>query len=85
MDSEGWIPISLIASFHRVQALTQDVPLIISVSIVNTHHLYSCILKSHVFVKETIAVFQALDLMSIVKLVFLLIAQNPSSYYLLIK
>ncbi|CAG2257977.1 LARP1 [Mytilus edulis] len=29
MDKEGWIPISLIASFHRVQALTQDVALII--------------------------------------------------------
>ena len=32
MDAEGWIPISLIASFHRVQALTQDVNLIIQVS-----------------------------------------------------
>jgi la-related protein 1 len=31
MDKEGWIPISLIASFHRVQALTQDVALIIKV------------------------------------------------------
>ncbi|XP_041358843.1 la-related protein 1B-like isoform X2 [Gigantopelta aegis] len=29
MDSEGWIPVSLIASFHRVQALTQDLDLII--------------------------------------------------------
>lgn len=29
MDTDGWIPISLIASFHRVQALTQDVNLII--------------------------------------------------------
>ena len=32
MDSSGWIPISLVASFHRVQALTQDVQLIIHVS-----------------------------------------------------
>lgn len=31
MDTDGWIPISLIASFHRVQALTQDVNLIIQV------------------------------------------------------
>ena len=32
MDKEGWIPISLIASFHRVQALTQDVALIIKLN-----------------------------------------------------
>jgi la-related protein 1 len=31
MDPDGLIPISLIASFHRVQALTQDVNLIIKV------------------------------------------------------
>ena len=29
MDVEGYLPISLIASFHRVQALTQDVSLVI--------------------------------------------------------
>lgn len=29
MDAEGYLPISLIASFHRVQALTQDVSLVI--------------------------------------------------------
>jgi len=29
MDQEGYLPISLIASFHRVQALTQDVSLVI--------------------------------------------------------
>lgn len=29
MDSEGYLPISLIASFHRVQALTQDVGLVV--------------------------------------------------------
>jgi len=29
MDSEGFLPISLIASFHRVQSLTQDVAMII--------------------------------------------------------
>ncbi|EFX64864.1 hypothetical protein DAPPUDRAFT_304229 [Daphnia pulex] len=29
MDTEGYLPISLIASFHRVQALTQDVSLVI--------------------------------------------------------
>ena len=34
MDNDGWIPFSLIASFHRVQALTQNVPLIIAVSLI---------------------------------------------------
>ena len=29
MDAEGFLPISLIASFHRVQALTQDVHMVI--------------------------------------------------------
>ena len=33
MQKGGWIPISLIASFHRVQALTQNVMLIIEVSV----------------------------------------------------
>ena len=33
MDKEGWLPISLIASFHRIQALTQDIELIIQVNI----------------------------------------------------
>ena len=32
MDSEGYIPLSLIASFYRVQALTQDVKLVLDVS-----------------------------------------------------
>lgn len=31
MDTEGFLPITLIASFHRVQALTTDVGLIIKV------------------------------------------------------
>lgn len=30
MDAEGFLPISLIASFHRVQHLTQDVAIIIT-------------------------------------------------------
>lgn len=29
MDDNGYLPISLIASFHRVQALTQDVQMIV--------------------------------------------------------
>ncbi|EPS66810.1 hypothetical protein M569_07966, partial [Genlisea aurea] len=29
MDENGWVPISLIASFHRVQNLTHDIPLIL--------------------------------------------------------
>lgn len=29
MDAEGFLPITLIASFHRVQALTTDVALVI--------------------------------------------------------
>lgn len=31
MDSDGFLPITLIASFHRVQALTTDINLIIKV------------------------------------------------------
>lgn len=31
MDQEGFLPIGLIASFHRVQALTTDVNLIVEV------------------------------------------------------
>lgn len=33
MDQEGFLPVGLIASFHRVQALTTDVNLILEVSI----------------------------------------------------
>lgn len=33
MDSEGFIPLALIASFYRVQALTQDINLIVEVCI----------------------------------------------------
>ena len=33
MDSEGYIPIALIASFYRVQALTQDYNLILEVQV----------------------------------------------------
>lgn len=29
MDSEGYLPVTLIASFHRVQALTNNVTLIV--------------------------------------------------------
>lgn len=32
MDQEGFLPIFLIASFHRVQALTTDLDLIVEVS-----------------------------------------------------
>ena len=32
MDQEGFLPVGLIASFHRVQALTTDVNLILDVS-----------------------------------------------------
>lgn len=32
MDQEGFLPIGLIASFHRVQALTTNVALIVEVS-----------------------------------------------------
>lgn len=31
MDVQGFLPVSLIASFHRVQALTMDVSLILEV------------------------------------------------------
>lgn len=33
MDQEGFLPIGLIASFHRVQALTTNIALIVEVSI----------------------------------------------------
>ena len=39
MDSEGFIPIGLIASFYRVQALTQDVNLILEVCRHNVQEL----------------------------------------------
>lgn len=39
MDSEGFIPIGLIASFYRVQALTQDVNLILEVCKHNVQEL----------------------------------------------
>ena len=29
MDSEGYLPISLIASFHRIQGLTTDLDLVV--------------------------------------------------------
>lgn len=32
MDQEGFLPVGLIASFHRVQALTTDVNIILEVS-----------------------------------------------------
>lgn len=35
MDAQGFLPISLIASFHRVQALTMDINLIMEVML---HH-----------------------------------------------
>lgn len=31
MDAQGFLPISLIASFHRVQALTMDINIIMEV------------------------------------------------------
>jgi hypothetical protein len=34
MDKDGWIPMSLIASFHRIQQLTHDINLLIEVSII---------------------------------------------------
>lgn len=38
MDQEGFLPIGLIASFHRVQALTTDVNLIMEVSRFSATH-----------------------------------------------
>lgn len=32
MDREGFLPVSLIAGFHRIQALTQDINLFIKVN-----------------------------------------------------
>lgn len=36
MDKDGFLPISLIASFHRVQALTQDVTLVVDALVNST-------------------------------------------------
>lgn len=33
MDAQGYLPLSLIASFHRIQALTQDVGLVLEVGV----------------------------------------------------
>lgn len=33
MDADGFLPITLIASFHRVQALTTDISLIFAVGL----------------------------------------------------
>lgn len=35
MDRDGWIPASLIASFHRVQQVTHDVHFIVEVSVLS--------------------------------------------------
>jgi len=37
MDKDGWIPISLIASFHRIQQLTHDVNLMIEVNLIHSY------------------------------------------------
>jgi len=37
MNSEGWIPVGLVASFFRVQALTQDISMVIDVSVSNVN------------------------------------------------
>jgi la-related protein 1 len=36
MDSKGWIPIALIASFNRIKQLTQDVQLVTDVLSLST-------------------------------------------------
>lgn len=45
MDSDGFLPITLIASFHRVQALTTDISLIIKVR-ARKGHLSSLVCSS---------------------------------------
>lgn len=47
MDQQGFLPISLIASFHRVQALTTNVNLILEVSQIIS--FYNCFLKNGIF------------------------------------
>lgn len=48
MQKGGWIPISLIASFHRVQALTQNVALIVEVRVLLAGYRFAhgCISQS---------------------------------------
>lgn len=54
MDSEGFIPLGLIASFYRVQALTQDINLIIEVCI----PLQMLLLQFLSYIKRFSGVFQ---------------------------
>lgn len=44
MDAQGFLPISLIAGFHRVQALTMDINLIMEVGTALSPHRvrFSC-------------------------------------------
>ena len=46
MDEEGFVPISVIANFNRLQALTQDTELIKEVR----HNKYYCLLLYYFFV-----------------------------------
>lgn len=47
MDQEGFLPVALIASFHRVQALTTDVSLILEVGS-SSALLHCCFISDHV-------------------------------------
>ena len=54
MDKEGYIPISLVASFHRVQALTQDVALIIKVlcfEFLWSYTIHVCLALFHLIIR----------------------------------
>lgn len=48
MDQEGFLPVALIASFHRVQALTTDVSLILEVGS-SAAQLLCCFISDRVY------------------------------------
>ena len=48
MDVDGFIPLSLIANFYRVQALSQDQDLILQVQYEYDHYIYNDTAMIHV-------------------------------------
>uniref|UniRef100_A0A2D4I1L2 HTH La-type RNA-binding domain-containing protein n=1 Tax=Micrurus lemniscatus lemniscatus TaxID=129467 RepID=A0A2D4I1L2_MICLE len=68
MDTEGFLPITLIASFHRVQALTTDVGLIIKVrdNLSTWLPMYLDVLSFHFWLYHIISFRLALKTYSIV-------------------
>lgn len=69
MDSKGFLPISLIASFHRVQALTTDINLIKEVTVDPLPLLSQSLLSLDCVVSSFCVYVQALKNSEVVELV----------------